>query len=56
MVEGASSGPLAFKAGDQFTFECHVVNKTKGTLNFTNNTFTGEMCILDAETVGAACN
>jgi len=55
-TEGAWSGVLPFKAGDSFSFECHVVNKTKGTLNFTNNTFTGEMCILDAETVGAGCN
>jgi hypothetical protein len=56
MVEGGWSGILPFKSGDQFTFECHVVNKTNGTLNFTNNTFTGEMCILDAETVGGGCN
>jgi len=56
MVEGAWSGILNFKAGDTFNFECHVVNKTNGTLNFTNNTYTGEMCILDAETVGSGCN
>jgi hypothetical protein len=55
-TEGASSGIMAFKAGDSLSFECHVVNKTNGTLNFTNNTYTGEMCILDAETVGAGCN
>lgn len=54
-VEGAWSGILDIKAGDQFLWECHVVNKTSGTLNFTNNTFTGEMCILDAETVGGGC-
>jgi len=55
-VEGGWSGILDMQAGDQFTWECHVVNKTNGVLNFTNNTFTGEMCILDAETVGANCN
>jgi hypothetical protein len=55
-VEGGWTGILDMKQGDQFTWECHVVNKTSGTLNFTNNTFTGEMCILDAETVGASCN
>ena len=54
-TEGGWSGVLPFKAGDQFQFECHIVNKTMGTLNFTNNTYTGEMCILDAETVGAGC-
>ena len=56
MVEGGWSGILGFKAGDTFNFECHIVNKTNGTLNFTNNTYTGEMCILDAETVGSGCN
>lgn len=29
---------------------------SSGVLNFTNNTFTGEMCILDAEMVGSTCN
>jgi hypothetical protein len=55
-VEGGWSGILDIKSGDQFVWECHVINKTQGVLNFTNNTFTGEMCILDAETVGASCN
>jgi hypothetical protein len=55
-VEGGWTGILDMQSGDQFTWECHIVNKTMGTLNFTNNTFTGEMCILDAETVGASCN
>jgi hypothetical protein len=54
-VEGGWSGILDIQSGDQFQWECHVVNKTNGTLNFTNNTFTGEMCILDAETVGGSC-
>jgi hypothetical protein len=54
-VEGGWSGILDIKTGDQFLWECHIVNKTNGTLNFTNNTFTGEMCILDAETVGGGC-
>jgi hypothetical protein len=37
-------------------WECHIINKTDGTLNFTNNTYTGEMCILDAEAVGGGCS
>jgi hypothetical protein len=53
--EGGWSGVLDAKSGDQFVWDCHVVNKTNGTLNFTNNTYTGEMCILDAEMVGASC-
>ena len=54
-VEGGWSGVLDIKTGDQFVWECHVINKTDGTLNFTNNTYTGEMCILDAEAVGGGC-
>jgi len=53
--EGGWSGILDAKTGDQFMWECHVINQTNGTLNFTNNTYTGEMCILDAEMVGATC-
>jgi hypothetical protein len=55
-VEGGWSGILDTKTGDQFLWECHIINKTQGVLNFTNNTFTGEMCILDAETVGSTCD
>ena len=55
-AEGGWSGILDVKTGDRFEFECHVVNNTDGTLLFTNNTYTGEMCILDAEMVGASCN
>jgi hypothetical protein len=54
-VEGGWSGILDMKTGDKFEWECHIVNKTDVTLYFTNNTYTGEMCILDAETVGATC-
>jgi hypothetical protein len=54
-VEGGWSGILDFKAGDKIEWECHVLNKTDGTLRFTNNTYTGEMCILDGELVGANC-
>jgi hypothetical protein len=54
-IEGGWSGILDVKQGDQLEWECHVINKTDGTLRFTNNTFTGEMCIMDAELVGANC-
>jgi len=54
-IEGGWSGILDLKAGDVLEWECHVVNKTDGVLRFTNNTFTGEMCIMDAELVGANC-
>jgi hypothetical protein len=54
-VEGGWSGILDLKPGDQLKWECHVINQTTSVLNFTNNTYTGEMCIVDAETVGATC-
>jgi len=55
-TEGGWSGVLDTKAGDQFVWTCHVINKQNTTLNFTNNTYTGEMCILDSERVGGGCN
>jgi len=55
MVEGGWSGILDLMPGDQLLWECHVINNQSVPLNFTNNTYTGEMCILDAETVGATC-
>ena len=54
-VEGGYSGVLDLRPGDQLEWECHVVNQTDGYLRFTNENFTGEMCILDAELVGAGC-
>jgi hypothetical protein len=55
MIEGGWSGVLDMKAGDVLEWECHVVNRSDNVLKFTNNTFTGEMCIMDAELVGANC-
>lgn len=54
-VEGGYSGVLDLKPGDALEWECHVINQTDGTLRFTNENFKGEMCILDAELVGANC-
>jgi len=54
-IEGGWSGVLDMKTGDTIEWECHVVNQTDQVLRFTNNTFTGEMCIMDAELVGANC-
>jgi hypothetical protein len=55
-VEGGFSGPMDVMAGDQFSFECHVINTGTSFLSFTNNTYDGEMCILDAEMIGTNCN
>jgi hypothetical protein len=55
-VEGGWSGILDLRAGDRIEWFCDIVNKTDQTLSFTNETFTGEMCIVDAETIGSRCN
>ena len=54
-IEGGWSGVLEMKTGDTLEWECHIVNKTDQVLRFTNNTYTGEMCIMDAELVNANC-
>jgi hypothetical protein len=54
-IEGGYSGVLDLRTGDALEWECHVINKTDGVLRFTNENFNGEMCILDAELVGANC-
>jgi hypothetical protein len=54
-IEGGHSGVLDLRPGDALEWECHVINKTDGVLRFTNENFAGEMCILDAELVGANC-
>jgi len=55
-VEGGWNGILDLAVGDVITWKCDVTNKNNATLRFTNNTFTGEMCIIDAEAVGATCS
>jgi hypothetical protein len=54
-IEGGWSGILDLMPGDQLEWECHVVNNNDTPLRFTNNTYTGEMCIMDAELVGTNC-
>jgi hypothetical protein len=54
-IEGGWSGILDFKTGDTLEWQCHVVNNSGGVLAFTNNTYTGEMCIMDAELAGVNC-
>jgi hypothetical protein len=54
-TEGGWSGILDLQPGDKLEWECHVVNQQDTTLRFSNNTYTGEMCIMDAEMVGTNC-
>ncbi|MDD9947140.1 MAG: hypothetical protein OXU20_39230 [Myxococcales bacterium] len=54
-VEGGWTGILDFQAGDRLQWECDVHNMQDNTLRFTNETYRGEMCIVDGEFVGTAC-
>jgi len=52
-VDGASSGLLELEPGDRLHFLCDVTNHQDVTLSFANELFTGEMCILWGNRVGA---
>lgn len=54
-IEGGHSGILDLLAGDTLEWQCDVVNEHDTTLRFTNQTYLGEMCIIDAEAVGSKC-
>lgn len=54
-TEGGWSGRLDLAPGDEIQWECEIVNTQASTLRFSNETYTGEMCIIDAEIVGANC-
>lgn len=56
MTEGGWSGPLDMKTGDRVEWVCQVDNQHDTPLSFTEQTYLGEMCIVDAEGVGATCN
>ena len=47
---------VAGKSLQLAAWECHVINEQPNTLRFTNETYAGEMCIMDGETVGATCS
>jgi hypothetical protein len=51
-TDGAVSGIIDIKSGDKVKIECHVNNTTDNALNFANELYTGEMCILFGATVG----
>jgi hypothetical protein len=55
-IEGGWSGPLDLRTGDVIEWQCDVVNQRNVTLRFANETYTGEMCIVDAEAVGSTCS
>ncbi|HVW29070.1 MAG TPA: hypothetical protein VHC69_27080 [Polyangiaceae bacterium] len=55
-IEGGWSGILDVAAGDTISWQCNVTNNNDTDLRFTEQTYLGEMCIVDAEAVGANCN
>ena len=54
-IEGGWSGILDLAKGDKLEWSCDVVNTHDTALRFTEQTLLGEMCIVDAEAVGANC-
>lgn len=54
-IEGGWTGILDLQAGDTIQWTCHIINKQNTTLTFSNQTYLGEMCIVDAEAVGTDC-
>jgi hypothetical protein len=55
-VEGGWSGILDLQSGDKLEWECDVTNNNPTPIMFSNETYTGEMCIMDAELVGSRCS
>jgi hypothetical protein len=55
-VEGGWNGMLPMQAGDVVQWSCDVDNENNTALTFTEQTYLGEMCIVDAEGVGVTCN
>jgi len=54
-IEGGWSGILDLAPGDRIQWSCNVNNTQNTTLTFTEQTYLGEMCIVDAEAVGSNC-
>jgi hypothetical protein len=52
-VDGAVSGMVEFKTGDELKFTCFIENESEKTLGFSNQVYDGEMCNLWGSAVGA---
>ncbi|HMJ11344.1 MAG TPA: hypothetical protein VK524_08045 [Polyangiaceae bacterium] len=52
-MDGAASGPLEVEDGDRLRIQCDIHNTSETTLCFSNEIYTGEMCILFGATIGA---
>jgi hypothetical protein len=50
-IDGAASGIVSYKSGDELRIQCDVNNTTDQPLRFANELYTGEMCILFGSSV-----
>jgi hypothetical protein len=55
LIDGGWTGILDLEPGDTLSWECHEVNTQNVTLTFTNQTYTGQMCIIIGDLVGTKC-
>jgi len=55
LIDGGWTGILDLAMGDSLEWECHEVNTQMTPLTFTNQTFTGQMCIIIGDLVGSKC-
>jgi hypothetical protein len=53
---GATSGILEVASGDTLQWECHIINDSQVTLDYSNKVETGEMCNLWGASVGPVIN
>jgi hypothetical protein len=51
-LDGAESGIVAIKDGDELKYTCQIKNDTDNTLRFGNELYTSEMCNLFGQSVG----
>jgi hypothetical protein len=54
-IDGGFTGIVDLQPGDTLAWECNEVNQQNSTLTFTNQTFTGAMCIIIGDLVGTKC-
>jgi len=55
LIDGGWTGIVDLQPGDTLSWECHEVNQQDTALRFTNQTYTGAMCIIIGDLVGTKC-
>jgi len=54
-IDGGWTGILDLQPGDTLKWECHEINQQNTALRFTNQTYTGMMCLIIGDLVGTKC-